>query len=227
MNIGYFKLNPPPTRKSLLSPKKFQTLASGHVSVASRLSLPMVVLFFPIFFLVGIQLGQASMSKIVFSNPYQSIAVVNLPASVSFVPSVINFAMSKIEQSYNFLVDLFYRIKDNWKNFLFFNKSQKPTLDEIDLELLREQIKADILKQLNDQTIGVSARSNNSSYGVVVMPNPESNPLDNLKADLPKLFADRVKVSFSADGLSGKVTPVFRDVGEGKDYIFILNPIKK
>lgn len=224
MNIGYFKLSPPKTKEQLPSPQKFKMLSSGQIPIVARLSLPITALLLPIVFIIGLQFGQFSAQKIARNDSYQVITNVDLPASVSFVPSLVEPIMSQVEKVYNLVIDFIYRIKDNWFNFLFLNPTKSPTTSEVDVELLREQIKADILDQLSSQSEGAPPQTKGSSYEIAVAPNLQSDTLDNLRADLPKMFADKVKVNFSADGLSGKVTPIFRDVGEGKEYIFVLNP---
>lgn len=117
---------------------------------------------------------------------------------------------------------------NSWRQFIGSETSENPSLPTLDptmLEALKNEIKAELLRDLGQQ----ANPQNNSpnAPGLVVLPstgNPQSD--EALKLDLKNTFSDRVEVQFDQSGQAGVITPIFRR-GRGDNYIFILTPIKQ
>jgi len=228
MKIGYFKLPPVAKNKQLSERSNLLSLPSGQKNILSKLATPIILsLLVPVIFVFGIQFGYNSAEKIMANNDvYKPISSLSLPATVSFVPSIANSLTLQFGTLIDYVADLAYQIRDRWSSFFFPDLVSEKEPVAVDIEVLREQIKAEVMEQLSNQAGGNIVKNNGQSYGVVVSSTSEPvATIETLKTDLPRLFADKVKVRFSADGLSGKITPVFRDIGDGKDYVFVLNPI--
>ncbi len=100
------------------------------------------------------------------------------------------------------------------------------TLDPATLEALKNEIKAELLRDLGQQANTTQGNSGNTP-GLVVLPstgNPASDAA--IKLDLQNTFSDRVEVEFDQSGQTGVITPIFKS-GRGDNYIFILTPIRQ
>lgn len=128
-----------------------------------------------------------------------------------------------LKEKWSLFVDsfLYYLdiIIDNWKNFLGGKQKQENVLTVDDLELLKEQIKQDLLKEINNYPL--TGQTNNQD-GLVVFPSGGQFSTSNIA----NMFSDPVVVNFDQSGKSGVVTPVFK-TGLGDNYIFLLTPVKK
>ena len=95
----------------------------------------------------------------------------------------------------------------------------------------REQIRQEFLAELKSQgLINAEILSGNTSgtkYGIMVAPSTGSTTRDEwLKKNLSQMFADQVNLKFDQSGMSGVVTPVFKDGRQGGDYVFVLTPLR-
>lgn len=231
MKIGYFKLPPPHSPKVLPSNKK---------SLLLPLPLPVSGLLLGLVLITGIQIGYYAGDRVIASgeirpsifagvdfssSDYQSLVRISLPASVSFLPNWLTWLEDKWGSFIDTVLDFFYQIKQRWFNFFNFSTPTPPAGD-IDVEALRGQIKNELLSELAIPNQDLSLEKK-QGYGVMVVPASTTATDEDLKSNLRQIFADQVRINFSADGLSGRVTPVFRDIGQGQDYVFVLNPLNK
>lgn len=197
-------------------------LVSG-VSVGSQLSLPSN--FFPVQDLKSIgQISSQALGKI--NNSLNSqVSVLNNSAAVISTWDTITGWFYPLT---SWLKDLWSRFINAWKNFLGLTPKETPTAVSPEL---REQIKQELLAELKSQgliNIDVSAGGvSGTKYGVMVFPSTGEVSRDEaIKKSLSQMFADQVDLKFDQTGVSGVVTPTFRDGRKGGNYIFVLTPLR-
>ncbi|MFA6253641.1 MAG: hypothetical protein WC640_00045 [Candidatus Paceibacterota bacterium] len=126
----------------------------------------------------------------------------------------------------NWLGNLWQRAVSAWKNFLGLTSQESQITPA-----MREQIRQELLAELKNQGLFNSNLSTNTDalgtrYGIMVAPSTGSTTRDELlKKSLSQMFADQVSLRFDQTGMSGVVTPTFRDGRKGGDYIFVLTPL--
>ncbi len=133
-----------------------------------------------------------------------------------------------LEPLTNWLGDLWSSFVNGWKHF--FGLAPKEELAPIVTPEMREQIRQEFLAELKSLgLVGLDLSSTEVSglkYGVMVAPSTGSTTRDEwLKKSLSQMFADQVNLKFDQTGMSGMVTPIFRNGQTGGDYIFILTPL--
>ncbi len=197
-------------------------LVSG-VSVGSRLSLSN---YFPLTQDLK-SIGQISHQTLIRANQGFKAQKTFLNNSATVV-TTWDLVFGWISPVIDWLGDLWFNIVEAWRRFLGLS-SNEPELAEI-TPAMREQLKRELLAELESQgLLDFSSSAENVSgikYGVTVVPSTGSTTSDELlKKNLNQMFADQVRLRFDRDGLTGVVTPIFRDGSEGSDYIFVLSPI--
>ncbi|MDQ5958181.1 MAG: hypothetical protein QG665_532 [Patescibacteria group bacterium] len=146
------------------------------------------------------------------------------------VPMAIIRQMVEIKNS---VVEAIVQLLDNWRRFLFGEEAGTGSVAPVGD--LREQIRQDLINELQGQMDGVfdELRAGRPAVvrqpsvgenGVVVVPAGSSSA--NVKNQLQNMFSDPVTVRFDVDGQSGIITPQFKD-RTGDNYVFLLTPVKK
>ena len=102
------------------------------------------------------------------------------------------------------------------------------TLDAVTLQNLKTQIKAELLRELEQQgPRGETVPNSSNATGLVVLPSSGDPTRDAvIKQELKNSFSDQVEVKFDQSGQAGVITPIFR-TGRGDNYLFILTPLKQ
>jgi len=126
----------------------------------------------------------------------------------------------------NAITNWFWAIID-WLRQLWPQKEVTPIITPADREQIRQEFLAELKSQgllnadlLTGDTSGVR-------YGIMVAPSTGSTTRDEwLKQNLSQMFADQVNLKFDQSGMSGIVTPVFKDGRQSGDYVFVLTPLR-
>ncbi len=138
------------------------------------------------------------------------------------------------EKVVGIMAEFWFNVKSNWLNFFSGNSADTSNLAG---DALREQIRQEVLDELELEFSGVFDRLREGQptviqepiggkSGVVVVPEgktPESRAV--IQGRLEQMFSDPVKVRFDQGGNSGVITPEFREQ-PGDNYIFLLTPIQ-
>lgn len=136
----------------------------------------------------------------------------------------------------NFFSNLWQTAANNWKTFfgLSIKPVVTPTQSQIDSTLLSElqekiknDLRGDLRQEIADIVRSTSANnlSDKTSGGLIVVSSTGSKEGDDkMKAEIQKMFSDRVTVSLDANRKAGVITPVF---DPSENYIFLLAPVKK
>lgn len=189
----------------------FSLLLVSGISVGSQLSLPLDFFQVPNF-------------KIISQNPDKVISQFDQVAAIT---STWDIVIDRLRPITNGLSDLWLKIIDAWHWFLGLMTKAEPEITPA----LREELKQEILVELKNQGLvsgGVLNTDNGGAkYGIMVAPSTGSSTRDEwLKKSLSQMFADEVNLKFDKTGMSGVVTPVFRDGRQGGDYVFVLTPLR-
>jgi hypothetical protein len=158
-----------------------------------------------------------------------------------FVPVVFSSYFNRILPYRNTLNDGIWTVIDVWDSVIsnaylawdnFLNKfiAKDNTIDLSNVSL-REQLKQEILQELqkDNSNISIKNTSSTSMYlnnGIVLMKTASSTLVDlgNIKK-IQDSFSDRVLVNFDRAGQTGIIQPIFRD-HLGEKYIFVVTPTK-
>lgn len=231
MKIGYFKIKP----LVLLNQR---SLVSTRSNLRSLVVPPLTGLVVGVVFLGSVQFGLKLNNFDLPKERYQTVAMVNLPASVSFLPSAYDLFFDLIESTINWSQDTWSSFIANWRVFLGLEVSPielpvfRSTAD-IPLEL-KEQLKQEILAELragqtvqSDEVFGGEVPANKPIYALTAVPVTGSTTIDNnLRQNLNRVFADPFDVKFDDSGTSGFITPIFENGRRGDSYVFVLTPTR-
>ena len=127
------------------------------------------------------------------------------------------------------LVYFWQQANEAWREFLEPNVTTSNTLTTFDpaaLEILKNEIRGELLRDLKSGAAGSPTGSPTNAPGLVVLPASGVPTRDEaLKQEIKKSFSDRVEVKFDPSCQAGIITPIFPS-GRGGNYLFILTPLK-
>ncbi|MEX0918422.1 MAG: hypothetical protein WDZ85_00410 [Candidatus Paceibacterota bacterium] len=124
-------------------------------------------------------------------------------------------------------------IKDNWSYFLSGSRPAAANLSTADQDMLRQEIKREILAELGDDWRAILSEMDiteptlvegGDGRGVVVVPPGNGLTVEDVRRQVQTMFSDEIRVQFDQSGQAGVITPVFRRA-TGQDYIFVLTPV--
>lgn len=206
----------------LISGLMLALLLVSSVSVGSQLSLPSY--FSLTQDLQSINQISGQVLSQVNKGLDSQLAVLQSSATVI---STWDLVLDWVSPIFNWLADLWARIIDAWQRFLG-RSSVESQLANIS-PAVREKLRQDLLAELRSQGLifeSLGDDETGTKYGVAVTPSTGSPTQDELfKNNFSQIFADRVDLRFDRGGMTGVVTPVFRDDKARRDYIFVLKPL--
>ena len=128
------------------------------------------------------------------------------------------------------LIYFWHQAGQAWRGFLNNRdvaSSPPLALDPAALETLKNEIRAELLRDLKPGAVGNIPSAPSAAPGLVVLPSSGDSTRDEaLKLELKNSFSDQVEVKFDPSGQAGIITPIFQS-GRGDNYLFILTPLKR
>jgi hypothetical protein len=194
----------------LISGLVLSLLLVSAVSVGSQISLPLD--FF-----------QVSNLKIISQNSNSVVSQLDQLASVTSTWDIIADWLYPLT---SWLSDLWFNFLEAWKRFLGLIAKDEPEITPAMREKIREELLAELKNQGLVNAELLAGENGGAKYGIMVAPSTGSTTRDEwLKKSLSQMFADEVSLKFDKTGMSGVVTPTFRDGRKGGDYVFVLTPL--
>jgi hypothetical protein len=195
----------------LISGLVLSLLLVSAVSVGSQISLPLD--FF-----------QVSNLKIISQNSNSVVSQLDQLASVTSTWDIIADWLYPLT---SWLSDLWFNFLEAWKRFLGLIAKDEPEITPAMREKIREELLAELKNQGLVNAELLAGENGGAKYGIMVAPSTGSTTRDEwLKKSLSQMFADEVSLKFDKTGMSGVVTPTFRDGRKGGDYVFVLTPLR-
>ena len=145
----------------------------------------------------------------------------SLDSQVTFLNS-----SAVVTSTWSVVSDWFRAIID-WFRQLWSSQEVIPVIMSAEREQIRQEFLVELKSQglINDDIL--SSDTTGTRYGIMVAPSTGSTTRDEwLKKNLSQMFADQVDLKFDQTGMSGVVTPVFKDGRKGGDYVFVLTPLR-
>ena len=220
-SLGYFK-----TRLPARPPERRLIVRRPSAWVA--LSVPLAGFALALALLISFSAGSvlmAGLSRPSFSfKSYQTVTSFPLPASVSFLTPTYDWSMARFDDASTGLVSGLMAI---WSKVLGgFGRLFNPPAEEISPAVI-EQLKLEILAELAIASTTATVSCPVASRGLTAVPSSGSTTQDRLiKANLLRMFADKVEVNFDEGGASGTITPILPDGRRGGDYVFVLTSLE-